>query len=200
MSRLKIVALIPVKPLPHSKSRLSRTLTPESRAQLVHDSLRHVVYALRAVPEIQRTVVVSRDAQVAEWAEWFGAAHFCESRRGLNAALEEARAQFSLADGLLVLASDLVALSSVDVRELIRRGHEVPSRCVVIAPDRRGRGTNALLLKPPNAIPFAFGEGSARRHERLALAHGAVPVWYRSDSVALDLDCTDDLEVYWAQW
>lgn len=200
MRPLDVTALIPVKPLPQGKSRLRGVLSAESRVQLVHDSLRHVLYAVRAVPEVRRAVVVSRDPQVAEWAGWLGVAHFRERRRGLNAALEEARAHVAWADMLLVLPADLVALSVVDVRELIRRAGEVPGKCVVIAPDRRGRGTNALLLKPPTAIPFAFGKDSALRHARLAQARGANLVWYRSDSVALDVDCADDLEMYWAQW
>jgi len=195
-----VTALIPVKSLVHSKSRLSGQLDPARRIQLTHDSLRHVVHTLRSVPRIGDIVIISRDRQVAAWAAHWHVAHMRERRRGLNAALHEARTQYAGAAAILILPSDLVALSATDVCAMLEAARRAGDRCVVIAPDRHGRGTNALLLRPPGLIDFEFGRNSAARHAQRALAQGVQPIWFRSDSICLDLDSPDDLELYLNQW
>jgi len=52
--------------------------------------------------------------------------------------------------------------------------------------------TNALLLRPPDALPFAFGVGSLARH-RAAEARGLSPRWCDAPGTALDLDTPADL-------
>jgi 2-phospho-L-lactate guanylyltransferase len=71
---------------------------------------------------------------------------------------------------------------------------------VVIAPDRHGEGTNALLIRPPGVITFAFGESSAAVHAAAATAAACAVRWYHSDSISLDLDIPDDYELYSRQW
>jgi hypothetical protein len=53
--------------------------------------------------------------------------------------------------------------------------------------DRPGTGTNALLLRPPDALPFSFGVGSLALH-RTATARVLLPRWYDAPGTALDLD------------
>jgi 2-phospho-L-lactate guanylyltransferase len=196
-----VTALIPVKALEGGKSRLSGRLDPDDRIRLTHDSLRHVVHVLQSTPRIGEIIVITRDAQVAEWAEWWRVSCLREQGRGLNAALRQAREQRADAQAILVLPSDLVAISATDVQAILDLAERAPGRaCVVIAPDRRSRGTNALLLKPPGVIAFEFGSHSAERHAALAVANGVQPLWYRSDSISLDLDVPEDLELYWDQW
>ena len=86
------------------------------------------------------------------------------------------------------------SLSYRDVEELLANG-QYP-RQVVVAPDRREEGTNALLVKPPGLIEFAFGVGSFARHLRLAAQAGAHVREYRSPTLALDVDLPEDLELY----
>lgn len=196
-----VTALIPVKGLERGKSRLSGRLDPGDRIRLTHDSLRRVVHVLQSTPRISQIVVITRDAQVAEWAEWWHISCLREHQRGLNAALRQARRQHADAQAILVLPSDLVAISATDVQVMLDLAERTPGQaCVVIAPDRRSRGTNALLLKPPGVIEFEFGSNSAERHAALAVANGVPPLWYRSDSISLDLDVPEDLELYWDQW
>jgi 2-phospho-L-lactate guanylyltransferase len=62
----------------------------------------------------------------------------------------------------------------------------------VLVPDRHGRGTNALLLEPPTAIPFAFGGDSRSAHASLAASVGAA--YLELDGpLALDLDTPEDV-------
>ena len=63
---------------------------------------------------------------------------------------------------------------------------------MVLVTDRHGTGTNALGLRPPEVIDFAFGPGSRDAHRAAAEAAGA-----RYEEVdgalAVDLDTADDL-------
>ncbi len=64
---------------------------------------------------------------------------------------------------------------------------------VVLAPDRAGAGTNALLLRPPGSMPFAFGAGSYAGHLALAREHGVAVATYRAAGTAFDVDGPADL-------
>jgi 2-phospho-L-lactate guanylyltransferase len=194
-----VTALIPVKSLAAGKSRLSRTLDLERRMQLTRESLRRVVHVLQNTHAIAEIVVISVDEAVAEWADVWRVTFLREEKRGLNEALAQARQHVALAPAILVLHSDLAALSVNDVESMIALC-DAGERCVVIAPDRHGHGTNALLLKPPAVIDFEFGVNSAHRHIALAEAQGVQPILYHSESISLDLDSPDDLELYWGQW
>jgi 2-phospho-L-lactate guanylyltransferase len=68
---------------------------------------------------------------------------------------------------------------------------EEPS--VVISPDRAHTGTNALLFRPPDAVPFAFGIGSYEAHVRAARERGLDVRVCERPHLAFDLDTADDL-------
>jgi hypothetical protein len=83
-------------------------------------------------------------------------------------------------------------LTAADVAALVAlAGADAPT--VVLAPDRHERGTNALLLRPPDAIPFAFGPDSLARHQAVATARGLPVRLYYAPGTALDLDTPEDL-------
>ena len=58
--------------------------------------------------------------------------------------------------------------------------------------DRHATGTNALGLRPPSIIPFAFGPGSREAHRAAADVAGAT--YLELDGpLGLDLDTPEDL-------
>jgi 2-phospho-L-lactate guanylyltransferase len=123
-----------------------------------------------------------------------------QAEQRLNAALQQAAlvAERSGATALLVLHNDLQLLTSAALAAFIRAGLDGQSggeRRVIIAPDRHGQGTNALLLRPPRAIQFAFGAQSFGRHLALAREAGVVPVVHRDPRFAIDLDTPEDLDL-----
>ncbi len=199
---MQVTALIPVKSLVHGKSRLGQTLDLEDRIQLTEDTLRRLIHILNAEPGIAEIAVITRDADIASWLAGRPVRVLHETGHGLNAALTEARdaLQTSPLQALLVLPADLVAITAQDVSAMIALAREGSDRVVVIAPDRHERGTNALLLKPANAIPFLFGVDSYLAHTAAAEASGCVAVTYRADSVGLDLDLPEDYALYTGQW
>jgi 2-phospho-L-lactate guanylyltransferase len=193
---MKLWLLVPVKPLDEGKSRLAGMLSPAMRGELVQQWLGHVLACASACSFLAGSIVISRDGQVHNIARAAGAFPLAESGYDLNLALDQARraAMARQADAILVLPADLPLLRVADIEQLYRLAADGPS--VVIAPGRNG-GTNALLLRPPLAIDFAFGVGSFQRHSELATAQAFPCLVYDSPTLAFDVDVVEDLvELY----
>jgi 2-phospho-L-lactate guanylyltransferase len=185
---------VPVKRLSESKTRLRARLSPEGRAELTLWLLGRVVGALEGSWRLGAVYVVTPDVRVAECAGRLGAIALQEERLGLNPALEQARAR-AIREGateILAVLADLPLLSSDEVDNLIGSGQASPG--AVIAPDRHGTGTNALLVRPPDALTYCFGPRSLDAHIRAARAAGLPMVTYRSRGTAYDVDSAADLE------
>jgi 2-phospho-L-lactate guanylyltransferase len=192
-----IWAIVPVKPFSKAKSRLAEILTPEERQVLAEKFYRHTLEVLNEVKEIHGVLVISRDNKVLSIARDYKVHTVQESGAPeLNVALTRAAQVVNMqrANGVLVLPADLPLLTPFDVQELVKLGRY--SRRVVIASDREGDGTNAMLLNPPDLLPFSYGVGSYKRHIELAEKAGATVKTYHSSRVALDIDVPADLEAY----
>ena len=191
---MTIWAIVPVKPLRRAKSRLSGVLSREDRVELSQQMLTHTLEVLAEIPSIERTLVVSRDSRALALARKLGARTVAE--RGspqLNRALVRATLvarRYSVA-GVLVLPADLPLLTREDIERLIAKASNPP--VVVIAPDRRGSGTNALLSCPPGLIEYAFGPQSFPSHLERARKAGVHLEICELPSLALDVDIPDDL-------
>jgi 2-phospho-L-lactate guanylyltransferase len=70
---------------------------------------------------------------------------------------------------------------------------------VVIAPDRHQTGTNALFVRPPGLIDYAFGRDSFQLHRAWAERAGARVRVLKSTAIELDLDVPEDWTLYHAQ-
>jgi 2-phospho-L-lactate guanylyltransferase len=66
---------------------------------------------------------------------------------------------------------------------------------MVITPDRWKTGTNALLVRPPGLIDYAYGPGSFQRHLERARAFGIRVEVCEIPSIGLDLDLPEDLDM-----
>jgi 2-phospho-L-lactate guanylyltransferase len=192
----RIVAVVPVRSLSGAKSRLGEPLDPEERADLVMAMMRRTVEAAQAARGLQGVEVVSRDPDLLKTARGMGAGWLLQRSDGLNEALEEARLADPRATGLLVLPADLPRITSGAIEALVEAAAEAaranPGRpVVVLTPDRHGRGTNALLVAPPGAIPFRFGEDSRFAHAGAAASAGAAYVEVEGP-LSFDVDTPDD--------
>jgi 2-phospho-L-lactate guanylyltransferase len=189
-------AIVPVKPLRRGKSRLSATLTEDERAELNRMLLERTLRTLTGLKEVEEVLVVSRDSAALAIARDLGARTVQEDGApALNTALKRATvvAQVYASRGVLVIPADLPLLSKDDVLALLECAVDPP--VVVIAPDRREKGTNALLLSPANLIEYDFGGDSFRRHSERARKAGARLEIVKLPSLALDLDLPEDLEL-----
>ncbi len=189
-------AIIPVKPLRRGKSRLSGVLSLEARTALNHYLLSNTLETLASVPEIEHSLVVSRDPEALTIAREYGARTVQEQGSPqLNIALTRATmvALSHSVQGVLIVPADLPLLSVDDIREVVRRAEGAP--VVVITPDRHHQGTNALLISPPGLIKYEFGPDSFHRHCAQAKKVGARLEICERVSVALDIDFPEDLEL-----
>lgn len=183
--------VIPVRTFEGAKSRLGAVLDAEERRDLVERLLRRTVAAALATPGVAEVVVVSPDPEVLAVAVAAGARPLAQRSRGLNPGLQEARAAVS-ADRLLVLPGDLPAVTPGDIAQILAAGDAAGAPGVILAPDRHGRGTNALLLAPPDVVDPAFGGDSRAAHAWLASSADAAYVEVPG-ILALDIDTPDDL-------
>lgn len=192
-------AVIPVKILAQGKSRLAGVLDGSQRARLTQRMLARLLHELAALPQITKTVVVTRDAQAAQIAAAHGVETLAEPAGvGLNGALMAGRARVRRAGGawMLILPSDLPLATAVDVAAVLATAD---GRGVVICGDERQTGTNALLLPTAVSFRFQYGPDSLRRHvaeaRRLQLPLTIVD----NTRLRFDLDTPQDWQRY-CQW
>jgi 2-phospho-L-lactate guanylyltransferase len=186
-----LAAIVPVKTLPQAKGRLARVLHPAERRALVQTMLGDVLAALLATRGIARVGVISADADVLAQARALGAESLRDQGADLNAALAQAARYYAAegAQGVLVLPADVPLATPAALEQLIAAA---PEQGAAIVPSRDG-GTNALLVRPPLALPFRFGPGSLAQHERAAQERGMPFVVADIAGVNLDVDQADDL-------
>lgn len=94
-------------------------------------------------------------------------------------------------EGLLTISADLPLLARADIQALVR---EAKSYQVVLAGSSDGTGTNALLTRPPLALPYLFGPNSLPAYIRAASSHQVSYTLYQHDHLAFDIDTLDDLQ------
>lgn len=195
---MTIWAIIPVKPLSRAKSRLESVLSPEERQQLAETMFRRVLAAVKDTPQVAGTLVISRDPRALALARDMGAHTVQESGAPeLNNALMRATQVVAGWRGgaVLILPADLPLITPEDLSGMIEIGQDLQS--VVIATDQNEDGTNAMLVRPPGLIAYAYGPGSFQRHMELAREAGAKVKRYHSERLALDIDVPADLEAYY---
>jgi 2-phospho-L-lactate/phosphoenolpyruvate guanylyltransferase len=182
--------VIPVQPPGEGKSRLASVLDAPARAALVERMFRHVLaVAVDSVPPSQ-VRVVSRSTDLLSIAEESGALMVREQSRGLNPALEHAAALCDPDLPLLALSADLPLLDPADIAALVGA---LDHADVIAAADHSGKGTNALLLRRPGLIAFAFGKGSLACHRALAEQTGHRFEVVQRPGLASDIDEPTDL-------
>jgi len=181
-------SLTAVRPLSRCKSRLANHLSQERRIELVSSMLGHVLSVLGRARGVDRVAVVSPDPPALPTP----VVALRDSGGGLNEALTAAavEARRRGAERLLIVHADLPLLEPEEVTALIEAS---TASGLAIAPDRHGRGTNALCLTWPATIRFEFGPESLAKHLAQAAAWGLSPAVVRLPGLAFDVDEPDDL-------
>lgn len=202
MSEL-VIAVVPIRSFRNGKTRLAPILAPEERASLLRRSAERVIGAAVDSHVVDTVLVVSPDPEALIWAAEFQRRVTPlaqpSTHEGLNGAIEFAR-EWAIerdADSLLSLFADLPLLSVFDIRKLVARRSPL-----VLGPDRRGEGTNAMLLRlqgPGAAFRFSFGESSLEKHLREARRLAISPMIEMAGGIGFDLDTPLDWEEYLAE-
>ena len=178
--------VVPVKSFELAKGRLAEVLDADVRARLARKLAAGV---LRAAGDLPRYVVCDAP-EVADWARGQGAQVIWHPVPGLNPAvsfaLEHLRAagvdRVIVAHGDLPMATDVTWVGDFDG--------------VTIVPDRRGDGTNVLAVPAAAGFRFAYGPGSAERHQAEAVRLGLPLRVVADEALGWDVDTPDDLALY----
>lgn len=205
----KVWVIVPVKTLAEAKSRLSPVLTTAQRRQLAFQMADHTFSTLNLLLKkglIAGFLTVSRDPVVRSLTHKYNGFFLPEElsansqSSALNAALTLAAhwctATYS-PNALLILHSDLPFLRWEDLANLLRQAQKQPEQpLAILSPDRRGRGTNCLLLRPPDLLDFEFlfGENSFFKYQNVFLNNkGLHPIIYPLPNLGFDVDYPEDL-------
>ncbi len=194
---MRTAAVLPVKRFALAKQRLSAAVEEPLRGELAQAMVGDVLDALAHCSRVTRTIVVSADPVAASMARAVGAIELhdrIEEGQSAAASLGIGRA---IADGyerVLCVPGDCPALDPGEVDAMLDAAANARAQAVIV-PDRHGTGTNALLLRPPDAIAPAFGPDSFERHSRLAHSAGVRMMVARPSSLVLDVDTGADLAV-----
>lgn len=185
---MKISAIIPVSRFARAKTRLSPTLTPKERENLLKAMLKDVVSVLEN--SVERVVVISSDLDVLEYAEGLNIETLKEEgETDLNGALNQAVEYCSrYGSKVLVVPSDIPLLQEGHVKSMLKMGEQFD---VVVAP-AKGGGTNALLC-PARGMTMQFGDCSFFKHIEVAGNKGFTHTIYDSFYLSLDVNTAEDL-------
>lgn len=194
---MSLWTIVPVKPLKRAKSRLSDVLSTDQRYAFAEMMLRQVLTVVSNTPQVTGTLVISRDTRALAIARDLGAKTVQEGTASdLNPALQRATEVVRMwgAQSILILPADLPFITVEDVTALAQMGRHEP--CIVAVPDRYNDGTNALLVRPPGLIQYAYGTNSFKRHVEHATQAGVTVRVFHSETLQLDIDIPEDLEAY----
>ena len=182
-----------IKDFDSAKQRLRPALGAKSRRALARRNARLAVAAAAAGDHI---LVVAGGDEVADMAATWGTEVLLEPREeGQNVAARRGidRAVAAGADAVLLLSSDLPLVTEDAVREMLQVASRFSSSVAVAAPALGRGGTNALYLRPPDAVGLHFGDESLAQFRADAAQRGVRFAVFDSDALALDLDEPADL-------
>jgi len=193
------VALVPVKRLEESKSRLLSRFADSTRQALTLAMLEDLLDALSRTQGLDRIAVTTPDPVVAERARAAGAEILMRPEPGLNAALEDGRERLCgrTDEDILFVLGDVAGALPEDFERLLTIAAQNDPPAVWLAPSADG-GTSALLHQPAGVIPCCFGRESAKRHREAANVAGIGYHEIQLASLAIDLDQPEDLEAFLA--
>jgi 2-phospho-L-lactate guanylyltransferase len=190
-------ALIPMKDLAGAKMRLADVLDRDARSELALAMLTDVIEACRESGCFDVVAVVSSDSDVFWHARELGAKPLAEpaTLSGLNEGLTFAQrymARRIAVSELVILPADIPLVRREDVRNIVDALASTEGRAIIVR--ARDNGTNALAMRPPEAVPMRFGRDSADAHAAAAREAGIEAIELRNERVAFDVDAVDDLE------
>ncbi|MBN9461619.1 MAG: 2-phospho-L-lactate guanylyltransferase [Burkholderiales bacterium] len=192
-----IWAVVPVKPFDQAKQRLSGLLPSVERRELAQAMLEDVLDSLARIDRLSGTMVVTTDAAAAGLACVRSCEVFDQEPGGGLAAAVTAAARWLARNGcrtMLALPGDVPGVTPRELDLLLARHAAGAGITLVPAHDRRG--TNAVVMTPPDAVALAYGENSFERHLWSARCTGIEPAVLVLPGIAQDLDTPPDVAAF----
>lgn len=162
-------AILPLKPVAESNTRLSPVLSPRQRRQLYEVMLTDVLSALTSVSSIGGVLAVTSCSVAALHLRRAGIETLADPGfGGLNEAIAHGLAELERREiiGVFTIPGDIPAVTSDEISGLIRSIRTYGSATIV--PSHDGQGTNGLAMAPPTLLSPRFGHSSKDAHMALA--------------------------------
>lgn len=154
-----------------------------------------VLAALKAVPDLAGIIVVTSDPEATAHAREAAVRVLTErAQDGYSGAVNAAACVLAQEgrSGMLAVPADIPFATREEFAALLR---EHPyGRAVSLVPAHDGRGTNAVLLTPPDAMSLEYEGDSFPRHVARGRNSGLVVTTRPLCGIALDVDVPSDLD------
>ena len=193
----RIWAVVPLKTTTQAKQRLAGALGAALRQQLALAMAHDVLSALAASPGLAGLAVVTLDPAASALARRFEARLLTEGAAdGQTGAVNAAARTLSREGGeaMLMIPGDVPLITPQEVEQLVAAHNRRPD--FVITPAHDGRGSNAVLCAPPDAVTLRFGDDSFLPHLAVARTLGLEPKIVHLAGISLDIDHPRDLAAF----
>ena len=193
----RIWAVVPLKNTTEAKQRLAGALSAALRQQLALAMAHDVLSALAASPGLAGLAVVTLDPAASALARRFEARVLTEGAADGQSGAVNAAARTLSREGreaMLMIPGDVPLITPQEVEQLVAAHERRPD--FVIAPAHDGRGSNAVLCAPPEALTLRFGDDSFLPHLAAARTLGLEPKIVRLSGIGLDIDHPRDLAAF----
>ena len=194
MSAGDIWLVVPVKDTSAAKQRLAAAVPPQLRQALALAMLEDVLAAAAAAPGLAGRLVVTTDRAAMALAARYGFTALADGAGdGHTGAVMAAARRLAREgrSGMLTLPGDIPLVTADEIARLIAAHRPAPSFTIV--PSHDERGSNAILMSPPDAVKLRFGEDSFFPHLAAAEERGIAPTVLHLPGIALDIDNPADL-------
>jgi 2-phospho-L-lactate guanylyltransferase len=186
-----------MKELRGAKMRLAGALDASERAELALAMLTDVIRACSDSGCFEIVAVISGDSEVHWHARDLGAKPLAEPKTlaGLNESLTFGQRYLGrrmAAAELVIVPADVPLVAADDVRAVVAAIGDRGDRVALVR--ARDNGTNALAMRPVEAIPMRFGPDSADAHRAAARSVGIEATELDLDRLRFDVDDVADID------
>jgi len=189
--------IVPFKNYKSAKSRMRKDLSDEETEKIVENMLRHVLTEVSKSQMSDASFLITKDEEAISLAKQIGV-ETIEEKEQINESTSVDLATKILirrgATSVLRIPGDLPLLTYNDIDSIFRESIETNS-CILV-PSKSGKGTNAILRRPPDIIKSCFGEDSLRKHKKEFDRKQVQYKIVKNKNIELDLDCLEDLQEF----
>lgn len=190
---MKIAAIIPVKTFSKAKTRLN--LSPHQVEELCKVMLEEILQTLSISPQIEKTVMVTREEKAIEIGKKFNAVIIIdEKEQSVNSAVSLADKYLleNNFDASIVFPQDIPFIKTQDIDFMLN--YKMHPNFAIIVPSRRFDGTNALARMPVDLMETHYDEDSYKIHMNTAKNHTLNVAMVFVKRIMWDVDNVEDLK------
>src|SRR5512139_153953 len=161
-----IWAVVPGKEMDGAKQRLSALLAPEQRKKLAECMLLDVLQALSNARDVAGIILVTLDPFATKLANDIGAHVITDGARDGHTGSVTAAARRLVHEGvdaMLTMPGDIPRVTTEEIQAAIA-AHSPMAPSFTIVPAHDEKGSNCIIMTPPDAVPLRFGDDSYFPH------------------------------------